>query len=73
MKSVFFLGNLLDGVTVKVFFLDEGFYAIVGLIHIRPLAPKYATMLPAQSLHCILGGVQPSEALKEQNNLSFSK
>lgn len=75
MIGLFFLilGESLNRVSVKVFFIDEGFYSNVGLSHIRPLSSKYATMLPAQSVHCILGGVQPLDALKEQKTLSFSK
>ena len=67
------IGECLEAVTVKVFFIDEGFSAIIPLGYLRPLPNKYATMLPSQSFHCILGGVQPTEALKREQMLSFGK
>ena len=56
---------------MKVFFIDEGFFSNLALEHIRPLPKKYADKLPAQSIQCILGGVQPLSALKEKQILSF--
>ena len=57
---------------VRVFFVDEGFYSVVGPSHLRPLEKKFASKLPWQSFHCVLGGVQPIGALKNKENLGFS-
>ena len=56
-----------------MYFIDEGFFSVVGSSHLRPLDEKFATMLPSQAFHCIMGGVQPIEALQKtnKNDLGF--
>ena len=63
----------ISAVSAKVFFVDEGFFSTVGIKDIRPLPRKFAEMLPSQTFHCILGGVQPIEALSQEQKLGFSK
>ncbi|XP_047126179.1 putative uncharacterized protein DDB_G0282133 isoform X1 [Hydra vulgaris] len=62
---------VLEDVSVKVYFIDEGNSSIVSLSSLRPLHKKFSK-IPSHSFHCILGGVQPVEALKN-TNLTFSK
>lgn len=65
-------GNLKKKeVVIKVFFIDEGYYGVVNLYQIRPLLQRFAK-LPAQSMKCILGGVQPINAVSTTKNLSFN-
>ena len=55
---------------MKVFYIDEGYLAELDLTRIRPLDKKYASV-PCQAVQCILGGIQPVEALTETDNLHF--
>ena len=60
----------LDNVSVKVLFIDEGNTAVVSLSSLRPLEKKFS-LIPSQSFHCILGGIQPIDASKKYINPNF--
>ena len=67
-----FIGDSSQDFEVKVFYVDEGFYSVVGPSHLRPLEKKFASKFPSQSFHCVLGGVQPISALHNKDSLGFS-